>query len=302
MHSCIIALVLVLASLSSALEISAPHQPPLLALQSTTAPISTCIERFTAYYYASYNYVFFNDPADPEFDFTIVTSHLKFYPHTLAQWLEERNFTVVAQSYAEDDWLCGWHVDRPVVVDGRRHGTIGWKRNDLRSKSDTLNSGNFSTAGATSRSYVPHAGPIKPSRLTIARVEAILRENTPWADMYYFRCMMLGIGCGMLGLSFVWYGLMCYAEVRRQQKKLRGSTDSDDIELDQIQVHDLSGSGMERMDKDEHTEAPKFDIEMAKPNAVKLSPSSIGSSVADPPPMYTLDGAGRSPVRVREMV
>ncbi|KAJ4379073.1 hypothetical protein N0V86_005114 [Didymella sp. IMI 355093] len=298
MHSCITTLLLMLASLSSALDMSDPHQPPLPALQSSTAPASTCLERFTTYYYASYNYVFFNDAADPDFNFTIVTSYLKFYPATLAQWLGEMKFSVAAKSYVTDDWLCGWHLDRPVVVDDRRHGTIGWKRNDLHSRIDAFDSGNSSSPAGVYRSHVPHDGPIKPSHLTMARVEAVLRDNAPWADIYYFRCTMLGAACGILGSALAWYGLLGFAAMRRQNKKLKASADSGDIELDQIKVHGLSGSGgMQRMDDDG---APKFDIETTK--AVRSSPLSSTTSVAYPPPMYTLDGAGPSAVRPRDMV
>jgi hypothetical protein len=297
MHSCITALLLILASLSSALEISDPHQPSLLALHSPTAPVSTCLERFTTYYYASYNYVFFHDAADPDFHFTIVTSHMKFYPATLAQWLREKKFSVAANSHVTDDWLCGWHLDRPVVVDDRRHGAIGWKRNDLRSKSDVFDSGNSSSLGKVYRSHVHHDGPIKPSHLTMIRAEAILRDNAPWADIYYMRCTMLGVACGILGSALAWYGLLCVAALRRQNKKLKASTDAGDIELDQIKVHGLSGSGgMQRM----HDGAPGLDMHTIK--AARSRTEDATTSVADPPPIYTLDGAGPSAVRPRDMV
>lgn len=282
MHSCIATLLFILATLSRTLGVS----PPLLALQPSTPP-TTCIERFTTYYYASYNYVFFNDPAEPEFNFTVVTTHLKFYPATLAQWLSERSFSVT-ESRATDNWLCGWHIDRPVVVGGRRHGAVGWKRNPAFLNTSSLATGNTSPK-AVARQVMPPYNSMRPSRLTLARVESVLRENTPYADIYYFRSLMLSMACGMIASALVWYGLLGLAAMRRQSKKLKAARTADDIELDQIKVHDLSGAGMERMAGDQ--DGPEFGIEIVKPTA------SAGSA-ADPPPIYTLDGAARA----REMV
>jgi hypothetical protein len=77
--------------------------------------------------------------------------------------------------------------------------------------------------------------------------------------------------------------------------------DSDDIELDQIRVQDLSGSGMHRIETND-ADVAKFDIEVTKQVMTRSSPSSTGGGIATPPPMYTLDGAGRSAVSVRDMV
>ncbi|KAF1933381.1 uncharacterized protein M421DRAFT_88607 [Didymella exigua CBS 183.55] len=299
MHSCITAFLFILATLSSALEVSSSPRPSnsLLALQSSTSPASICIERFTTYFYASYNYVFFNDPAEPEYNFTIVTSHVKFYPATLAKWLEEREFDVLTKSRATADWLCGWHIEKPVVVDGRRHGTVGWKRNPAFLNTSSLHAGDASSLKAAPRQVIPPYTSIRPRHLTLERVEAILRDNTPYADIYYFRCMMLGMACGMIAGTLVWYALMGFAEMRRRDKKLKAARKSDDIELDQIKVHDLSGAGMERMDAN-RDDGLELRIEIVKPTS---DPPS-GSSVADPPPVYTLDGAGRLPVRARDMV
>ena len=61
--------------------------------------------------------------------------------------------------------------------------------------------------------------------------------------------------------------------------------DASDIELDEIRVHSLSGEGMQRMADDFHyVKKPHADSPLSSPGA---------SSIADPPPIYTLDGARR---------
>lgn len=109
----------------------------------------------------------------------------------------------------------------------------------------------------------------------------------------------------MLGFGFGLYTLTSFAIHRERKKKLKALKDSDDIELDQIRVQDLSASGMHRIETND-ADVAKFDIEVTKQVTKQVttrsSPSSTGGGIATPPPMYTLDGAGRSAVSVRDMV
>lgn len=307
MRSCITTLLSILATLSSAADIFDTHQPRTLAPRASPPPIGQCIERYTNYYYASYNYVFFNDPSEPQFHFTILTNYLEFYPGTLATWLRERKFTVLNTTHATatDDDLCGWRFYESVVVDDRRHGQVGWKHNYIRPNIDMPVTGNSSSIKAIPRQHIPHDSPIRPRFETIERIQTILRDNIPYADIYYFRCSMLGMACGMMGFALVWYGLVGIVEIRRKDCELKAAKESEDIELDQIRVHDLSGAGMQRMDTDgyhRHVDGTKFGIEMITPSAANSATSSVSSSIADPPPIYTLEGAGRSLVKGRDMV
>lgn len=294
MHSCITFLLFILISLTSALSASSPHHSPR---HTRRDPVGTCLTPYTNYYDSPYTTVFFAHPDDPHFQLSISTQFTRFYPDTLTQWLAEREFTFKNATITDDD-LCGWIRGDAVEVAGRRHGQIGWKRVDLPSNTNASNAGT-STFGPGG--HVPTDGPIKPSRKTLEDVRVILRSNTPHADIYYFRCIMLEVVCGVLGAMLAYCMWLCWLMSRDGKKILKASTDSD-IELDQIKVHGLSGSGMERMDNGHRTDAPRFDIEIAKPNAAKSSPGSIGSRLSDPPPIYMLDGAGRLAVRVRDMV
>jgi hypothetical protein len=57
-----------------------------------------------------------------------------------------------------------------------------------------------------------------------------------------------------------------------------------DIELDEIRVHNLSGEGMQSIADDFHVKKRDTGISLSSPGA---------GSIADPPPIYTLDGARR---------
>lgn len=292
MPSCFAFLLLVLSSLTPALSTPSPHQPTRLIPRD---PVGTCLEPYTNSFDSPYTTVFFARPGELHFQLSISTQFTRFYPGTLAQWLGERGFQV-SNATVTHDGFCGWIRGGAVDVRGRRHGEIGWKRVDPHANTNASTS-----SRAASGPHVATDGPIKPSRKTLEDLRVILRSNTPHADIYYFRCTMLEVVCGLLGAMLAYCIWLCWLMSRDRKKILTASTDAD-IEFDQIKVHDLSGAGMQRMHADDRADAPRFDIEITKLNADKASPKAISSKLSNPPPMYTLDGAGRSAVRVREMV
>jgi hypothetical protein len=299
MRSCIATLLSIFATLTSALGILTANDLPTHDPRSLQAPVGTCLARYTNYYESAYQTVFFKHRDEPHFSLVILTEFLQFYPHTLEAWLAQKGFNVSNASDPTDDDLCGWREYGSVEVKGRRHGQIGWKRNNLQP-----NAVAFSTTSSVkvSRPYISHDAPIKPSLETFNDIKAVLQDNTPHADIYYNRCIMLQFGLGMLGGCFAYYIVLSFAVSRQRKKELKASKGSDDIELDQIKAQSLSGSGMERMSMDDRTTGPKFDIEITRPTAAKSSPLSTSSNLSEPPPMYTFDGAGRSAVRVRDIV
>lgn len=293
MHAYIATLLFIATALSPACG-QPTLQPPL-----TPQPPLGCLTQHTTYYEFPSKTLLFTAPNDPNFTLSITTQYPFFYPRVLSAWLEEKRFTLLNASTLTDAALCGWTSGGSVAVHGRRHGQIRWKR--------TLDSDAPSTT--TSQPHVPHDTPMKPSRETLNTVKSILRENTPHADILFLRVVMLQVACGLLAFFFAYY-LLSSCALRWQRRRQRKAVDEDKegVELDVIRVHGLSGEGMRRLDEAERTgceqmeeerteaEQPVFGIVVTKPDAA----SSTGS-VADPPPVYSLDGAGRE-ARVREMV
>lgn len=263
-----------------------PRHPPTQA--------TSCLDRFTNYWDATENYVFFNAPDEPDFNFTIITKFLKFYPGTLAHLLEAYKFRIVNASSIPDSELCGWIGAGYVEVDQHIRGTVGWKYSDLGRKTDTPNFGNTSWV-AVSRQHVPPYTTPKPTDKTLTKIKTILKNNAPDADIYYSTTLVLGAACGTLGFAIVFYGLLLYSEMERRTKAARSREaceGSEDVELDQIKVHNLSGLGMQRMDSQDASNTRRFEMGVTKPEA----PSSVRmprSRVTDPPPIYSVDGAGR---------
>ncbi|XPS99424.1 hypothetical protein M3J09_008601 [Ascochyta lentis] len=287
MHSRIATLLFILAPLSSALL--APSQD-LSMLQPPSPPThhpSTCFARYTNYWDATENYVFFNSPNETHFNFTITTKYLKFYPKTLAQWLEASGFHIVNASTIPDSELCGWLSGASVQSNGRIRGTVGYKYN--RAVVDV--GSDASLRAMVPRHHIATHMNTRPSAQTLHRITTILRENAPDADIYYFMALLLGTACSMLGFIVVAYGLVLSVELSRRTRA--APADVEDIELDQIKVHDLSGAGMRRMDADGEEDGPKFTIEITAPAAASASVSSARTSAADPPPIYSVDGVGR---------
>ncbi|KAJ4340203.1 hypothetical protein N0V95_007584 [Ascochyta clinopodiicola] len=290
MHSCITTLLFILATLSSALIVPSQVLPSLKLPSPPTHQPSTCLARYSNYFDATESYVFFNSPNETHFNFTIVTKYLKFYPKTLAQWLHVSGFQVVNASTLPDSELCGWLSAVPVEVNGRLRGTVGYRYSGHR-KTVVADTGNASLQTITPRHHVYNHMNTRPSDQTLRTVTAILRANAPDADTYYAMTLLLGSACGFLGFVVISYGLVLTLELN---KRMRAPlTDMEDIELDQIKVQDLSGAGMRRMDAEGGMEGPKFTIEITRPPVTGTARSSTKTSVADPPPIYSVDGAGR---------
>lgn len=219
---------------------------------------------------------------------------MKFYPHTLNQWLEEYDFSIVNASTVPDKELCGWMGAGYVEADGHIRGTVGWRHNGLHPKIVVRDFGNSSSAKALPRAYVPPQPTLRPGDKTIDTATSILRQNAPDADVYYFMTLMLGAACLTLGFAILFYGLIIYFEMDRRTRE--AGKKSADIELDQIKVHNLSGSGMQRMDSDiddDDANTPRVNIEITKSHTSNSTSVSGTGSVADPPPIYTVDGMGR---------
>lgn len=309
MHFCLAALGFVIGALASPFSFSfpknvSPSNPGLVGLSSgliapsspglvvpsSPRPISLCLNRYTNYWDATENHVLFTDPKEPHFNFTILTTYLRFYPSTLTQWLEEKGFHVYNASSIPDSQLCGWISAGPVQVEGRVHGMIGWKYIHHYLRTSIPNTGNSSLRTVLPRHHIAAHMNTTPNDETLRRVQAILRANSPDADIYYFTSLMLSAACGTLGIAIIFYGLLLFNELRKTR---RAPDDSQDIELDQIKVHNLSGSGMQRMDARDVAAVPKFTVEITASAPGGLGASSVGSSVADPPPVYCVDGVGR---------
>jgi hypothetical protein len=50
---------------------------------------------------------------------------------------------------------------------------------------------------------------------------------------------------------------------------------------------------MQRMDMDDDTKIPRVTSEITKPDALSATSSLAMPTIADPPPIYSVDGAGR---------
>lgn len=285
MHSCISFLLFIFSTLSSASDLAPLQGPSKLAPPSPPTHKPTfCFSRYKSYWDATQNNVFFHSPTESQFNFTIATKYLKFYPRTLAQWLEVDGFRVANASSMPDAELCGWMFTEAVIVDGIVRGTVGYKYSGRENDTDQV------SLPRVPRHHIPAHMHKRLDDETLHKIEAILRNNSPDADIYYFKTIMLGTACGTLGFAIVFYGLMLWSELQRRTRQVRH--DAEDIELDQIKVHDLSGSGMQRMDTDSN--GPKYSVERVAPVAAASSVSSVHTNVADPPPIYSVDGAGRS--------
>ncbi|KZM19153.1 hypothetical protein ST47_g9702 [Ascochyta rabiei] len=280
MHSCITTLLFLLATLSSALLAPSQDLSTLLPPSPPTHQPSTCLTRYSNYWDATENFVLFNSPNETHFAFTLVTKYLKFYPKTLTQWLDVSGFQVVNASTIPDSELCGWLSAASVEMNGRLRGTVGYKY-----------SGNASLRTITPRHHIYNHMNTRPSDQTLRTITAILRANAPDADTYYSMTLLLGSACGILGFVVFSYGLVLTLELNKRMRA--APTDVEDIELDQIKVHDLSGAGMQRMNADPETDGPKCTIEITTPAVAGADTSSSKTSAADPPPIYSLDGVGR---------
>jgi hypothetical protein len=120
-------------------------------------------------------------------------------------------------------------------------------------------------------------------------IHAILVQSVPNADIYYNWTTALGFTCGMLGALLFFMTLRTCAMAATSEGK-GDAESSTDIELDEIRVHDLSGSGMQRLDKDDYVKMPDLNV---RPVTSGTTATITNSSATDPPPLYTVDGAGR---------
>ena len=115
--------------------------------------------------------------------------------------------------------------------------------------------------------------------------------NEPTADMLYTWTTILTVMTACFTMLAFQLAIKCYTQ--REQKTGDDETSSD-IELDEIRVHHLSGSSMHGMDADSYVKTPGVDVEITKHDAdCPPVPSPGASSIADPPPIYSLDGARR---------
>ncbi|KAF2630410.1 hypothetical protein BU25DRAFT_257457 [Macroventuria anomochaeta] len=290
MHSCIATLLFILASLSSAryLDRYTTESWHTRDMERVDGCLKTSVGMW--FWPGAAAYVFFNNPSDLSFTYAIATSYDVYYPQTLSHLLHAHNYTIRSKYDVQDSELCGWWYAGTARVDGRHHGNILWKYSDLRRKPDVPDFGNFRSWEASSRDHIPPHLSTTPNDATFNFVRDILVENVPNADIYYNWATLWSCASGILGMLALQLALKCWTdhEMRKQD-----SESSSDIELDEIRVHSLSGSSMQRMDMDDYVKTPSFAIEITKPDAASPIPSRTASTIADPPPIYSVDGAGR---------
>lgn len=272
MHSCITTLLFLLAA-TSALTLSPSTNSSRLRHQP--APHKVCIAPNTNQWDAGYTSIFFHHPAEPLFNFTIVTKYMRFYPRTITAWLQEKAFHTVNASTIPRPELCGWLPGEDVLRNGRQHGTVYWKRTAVSAHSAPTKAGLQSPASLL--------GPPRPQDATFATIRSILFNNAPDADRYYLMTVMLGTACATLGFMLVLYALAGYAALLQKRK---GVPSVVDVELDQIKLREVSGAGMQRFDAGGDGEGPKVVVDI-------VSPGTAGRTSTEPPPVYSVDGAGR---------
>ncbi|KAH6622439.1 hypothetical protein C7974DRAFT_457639 [Boeremia exigua] len=249
-------LILTLTTLSAALTLT-PH-----------APTHTfCIEPYTSYWQSGYKTVFFTHPAAP-YNFSILTGYMRFYPPVLAAWLHEKGFHIANASALTPHDLCGWAPGEPVVRDGRRHGVISWKHTHTT---------DASLAAPRARPQRAARIPLAPAALAGAAhlpqdplldtVRAVLRDNTPDADRFYYLSLLLATACGSLVAALLFYGLAGLAALRARARSATLDKDQG-VELEAVKVHALD-------------------------DAVLRREGVVRTAVEAPPPVYSVDGAGR---------
>ena len=288
MHSCITTLLLILATLSSARYLE-PYGETWSF--SDMQLVDGCLDTsYGLYSWFPRARVFFDDPNDVNFTYAIVTAYNEYYPETLSNLLRAHNYTTRSPYAVHDNELCGWWDAGVARVNGRIHGSILWKYSDLRRKTDVPDFGNFTSWSASTRDHIPpHHTTAGPSDTTFNLIRDILWQNIPNADIYYNWATLWSMTTAICAMLAFQLALKCYSD---HETKTRDSGSSD-IELDEIRVHSLSGSSMQRMDMDDDTKMPRSTIEITKPDALSSASSLVTPTIADPPPIYSVDGAGR---------
>lgn len=289
MHSCITTLLFILATLSSARYLD-PYTTETWHIRDME-PVDGCLDTsWSVWAWLGTAYIFFNDDSDSRYTYAIATSYTEYYPETLANLLHAHKYRTRSKHSVLDSELCGWWNAGIARVDGRHHGSILWKYSDLRRTPDVPDFGNSTSWDATSSDHIPPHLSTRPSDATFNLVRDVLVENVPNADIYYTYTTLLTLATGVLGMLAFQLAIKCYAD---HETRKRDADSAADVELDEIKVHRLSGSGMQRMDLDDYVKTPGFTVEITKRDADSPVPSPAASSVADPPPIYTVDGARR---------
>lgn len=290
MHSCITTLLLTLTSLTSARNLA--HHADNLWGTSQMQQVDGCLSTDYSLWRTG-EYIFFNAPDEPKYDFAISTSYAEYYPATLEHLLNAHNYRSRSKSDVIGAELCGWWDAGAVLVNGRHHGSILWKYSDLRRKPHVPDFGNSTSWSANEREHVPPHLSMRPDDAVFKLVLDILVQNVPYADMLYGWALGLGYACGLLGVLLFVQTLKLFVERNVDLNPFQDAQKSDDIELENIMVHGLSGSGMQRMTtRDDGVDGRKSDIDITTPTSAYSTSSSRGKA-ADPPPLYSVDGAGR---------
>lgn len=290
MHSCIATLLFILATLSSARNLK--HFGETWSFDDMRL-VDGCLDTSWGLYSWFYRArVFFDDPSDLNFTYAIVTPYTEYYPGTLTNLLEAHNYKSKSPYGVHDNELCGWWSAGTARVDGRVHGSILWKYSDLRRKTNTPDFHNFTSWKASTGDHIPpHHTEARPSDATFTVIRDILWENVPNADIYYNWATLWSIMTGICGMIAFQLALKCYADYEAKRRDSESS--DDDIELGEIRVRDLSGSSMQRMDGEDYTKTPGFTIEIVKPDNLSSTSLPATPTITDPPPIYSIDGAGR---------
>jgi hypothetical protein len=254
--------------------------------------VSSCLDLSRNTWGKSLSRGFFNHPNEPNFNFTIATTYDVFYPNTLSNLLVAYGFIPENAIDVPESERCGWWGAGEVKVNGRVHGNVLWKYSDFQRSTAAPTLENLTSWEAISQDQASLRLTIRPRDQTLNIINTILVKNAPDADVYWSWTTALGFICGMLSTLLLFQMLKFYVNPTVVDERVDHET-LPGIELDKIRVHSLSGSGMQRLHRDDYAKRPAFTIEPAESAARNSYASSFGGGIADPPPIYSVDGAGR---------
>ncbi|KAH7087355.1 hypothetical protein FB567DRAFT_548663 [Paraphoma chrysanthemicola] len=240
-----------------------------------------------------HDFILFRTDSQPDFnfDFAIETHYYPYYPKVLRMALQLNRF--VPDTYSIQP-QCGWHKARSVSSlslgeVGRHRGDIYWKYSDLGWVEYPKNSTKVSHWVAASPDHIPPRTGALPGNDTLNQIAAILQGNEPAADVYQLATVLLSYFCGFLGFVLI---LIC---IHRCISRRSGSADgesSDAIELGQVTMDSTAKftTTQSTMPAADDQEAPLENPFMSEHDSTR---GTGNAESTDPPPLYSVDGAGR---------
>lgn len=225
----------------------------------------------------------FTTEQDSQFEFGIKTTWTIFYPHLLSMALRIENFTLAGQP---SNGFCNWQKARVVVSnDWLRtfRGDIYWTHKYSPTKSDVkISNAEFHQTGGPSY-QTPHSSVPSPKNETLDRIARILETNAPDADIYRWLCFFLGYWC-LLGELLLIGIVVAYHHYHKRNVQREAEEYVEGIELDILGANSLAKQiGPEDGDRLQDDEL------VSRQSVATHEPGER----FDPPPVYSLDGAGR---------